>query len=164
MAYKEGTVLKHQIAFFAKTTAEADSFSRISKGFTDLSGALNPTTETSQYIGEATQTTTTTSYNPNYTFTAERYCGDVFNDYLYEIGRDQVLNATVHQIVRVDMSDPTESPNEYNAVAAEYNVSIDTNDTGAAGAKVGYTGTLSQKGDLVKGKYNTSTNTFTPNE
>ena len=163
MAYKEGTVLKHQIAFFAKTTAEAESFSRISKGFTDLSGALNPTTETTQYIGESTQTTTTTSYNPSYSFSAERYCGDVFNDYLYEIGRDQVLNATVHQIVRVDMSDPTEQPDEYNAVAAEYNVSIDANDTGAAGAKVGYTGTLSQKGKLVKGKYNTSTNTFTPN-
>ena len=39
MAYREGTVLKHEIAFFAQIEAEG-AYTRISKGVTDMSGSL----------------------------------------------------------------------------------------------------------------------------
>lgn len=162
MAYTAGTVLKYQYAWYAKI-ASTDTFTQINKGFTDFSGTLNPTTDTTQYIGESTKTTTTTAYEPALAFTAERYCGDTFNDYLYECARDQVLNAQVYQIVRVDLTDPTTTTNEYKAVAAKYNVSIDNYDTGAPGEKTGFSGSLTQEGGtFVSGTFNVSTKTFTP--
>lgn len=161
MAYTEGTVLKHKYAWYAKITS-TDTFVQINKGFTDFTGTLNPTTDTTQYIGESTKTQTTTAYEPALSFTAERYCGDDFNDYLYECARDQVLNAQVYQIVRVDLTDPTGTTNEYNAVAAKYNVSIDNYDTGAPGEKTGFSGSLTQEGGtFVSGTFNISTKAFT---
>lgn len=160
MAYREGTVLKHEIAFFAQIESEG-AYTRISKGVTDMSGSLNPTIETTQYIGESTKTQTATAYEPTLTFTAERYGLDDFNDRMYEIGRDQLLNQEIPMIVRVDLGDPGDSENVFKATAAKYKVSIDSNDTGAAGAKVGFTGTLSQVGEIIKGTFNISTNEFT---
>lgn len=163
MAYTEGTQLKDKIAWYAKITSEGD-YNRVNKGFTGMTAALNPTTETTQYIGEPTKTTTTTAYEPNLSFEAERFGGDEFNDYIYECARDQVLNAQVNSIVRVDMNNAvTGSENTYQAVAAQYNVSIDSYDTGAPGEKTGFTGTLNQVGGTFQtGTFNVSTKVFTP--
>ena len=57
MSYTAGKVLKYQYAWYAKITS-SDEFVQINKGFTDFSGTLNPTTDTTQYIAESTKTQT----------------------------------------------------------------------------------------------------------
>ena len=154
-----GTVLKHQVAFYLNTGNETTPiWSRIGKGFTSLTGALNAQTETSQYIDESVASNETTSYQPNYTTTAERYNGDPANDFLYEGGLNQVIGKTA-QMCRVDLTDNT-TGTTYSAKMGNYNLNYNDFDTGAAGEKVGYGVEFSQVGSLANGTFDIEAKTF----
>jgi hypothetical protein len=90
----------------------------------------------------------------------------VFNDtdpvsvMLYESGADQKLNVK-KTIVHVDTWDADED-GKLTARKAVYNIIPDNPGSGPAGEDLAMTGAISQDGELIKGKWNPTAKTFTP--
>ena len=160
MAQELGTVLKHKVAFYLNIgTKVAPVWARLGKGFTELSGSLNPQTETTQYIDESVSTNETTSYQPEYSGTAERYNGDPANDFLYKGALNQALGRQT-EMCRVDLTDPA-ADGTFPAKKGLYNLNYSEFDTGAAGEKTGYSVGFAQVDALIDGSFDIEALEFT---
>lgn len=121
-------------------------FTRLAKGFTTMSGAMNPQVLTITYIDDYSSTTTT-GFEPEWSIDGNIYTGDPVNDMLHEMtwemakGDDAIL-----YLLRVMMWHDGEEPDSYKAKRHRCNWAPDSDGGGAGGENNTFSGTLQAKG------------------
>lgn len=159
------TQLKHEVGYYV-TVGTGSTFNWCNLGFTEMTGAFNPTTQERQYIGESNRTTTTTALAPSWAFNAERVVGDTVNDDINDICLD-MLQGELHPqrtFVRVDLKAPHATvTGYYKAIKSMVNVNIDNFDQGAPGEVISFSGNYAVDGDVDEGYFNPETKTWSDN-
>ena len=154
------TQLKHEVGYYVTVGDEGTTFNWCNLGFTEMTGAFNPTTQERQYIGESNRTTTTTALAPQWAFNTERVIGDAVNDDLNDICL-AMLTGTLQAsrtFVRVDLKTPHASVTGwFKALKSKMNVNIDNFDQGAPGEVISMTGNYSVDGTVEEGYFNPTT-------
>ena len=158
------TQLKHEVGYYVTVGDEGTTFNWCNLGFTEMTGAFNPTTQERQYIGESNRTTTTTALAPQWAFNTERVIGDAVNDDLNDICL-AMLTGTLQAsrtFVRVDLKTPHASVTGwFKALKSKKNVNIDNFDQGAPGEVVSMSGNYSVDGTVEEGYFNPTTKLWT---
>ena len=162
--YTPGVQLKHEVGYYLTLSGGAldgtGVYNWANIGLTELTGAFNPTTEETQYIGQSNKTTITTALAPSWSFNCERVGGDPINDDLYEVAISMLTGDITHQrsFIRVDLKNPhATATGWYSALMATMNVNMENFDQGAPGEKVSLSGTLAVYGDVQSGWFNITT-------
>ena len=159
------TQLKHEVGYYV-TVGSGDTFNWCNLGFTEMTGAFNPTTQERQYIGESNRTTTTTALQPQWAFNTERVVGDPVNDDLNDICLAMLTGTLQAQrtFVRVDLKTPhATATGYYKALKATMNINIENFDQGAPGEVVSMSGNYSVDGAVVEGYFNPTTKEWSDN-
>ena len=154
------TQLKHEVGYYVTVGDAGTTFNWCNLGFTEMTGAFNPTTQERQYIGESNRTTTTTALAPQWAFNTERVIGDAVNDDLNDICLAMLTGTfqASRTFVRVDLKTPHASVTGwFKALKSEMNVNIDNFDQGAPGEVVSMTGNYSVDGTVEEGYFNPTT-------
>ncbi len=141
----------------------SDSYVLANSGLTDWTQSSNPNVDDgAQYIAEKNAHSTMMGYAPNVAYSGFAYPSDVFNLWLYKIGKEETVGATFDE-VEVETWNPVESSaGEYHAYHRVYEVQPSNPGSGAGGEKLAIEGTFAQQGSVEKGTFNISTKTFTP--
>lgn len=162
MAGETVTQLKHEVGYYV-TVGTGSTFNWCNLGFTEMTGAFNPTTQETQYIGESNKTTRTTALAPSWAFNTERVVGDAVNDDLNDICLG-MLQGDLHPqrtFVRVDLKTPHATvTGYYKALKSNMNVNIDNFDQGAPGEVISMSGNYAVDGDVEEGYFNPTTKTW----
>jgi hypothetical protein len=140
-------------------TKDAPDYQLINEGVTDFAEAQNPETETRQYIADKTSRERVKRVQPSFSYTAVLNDCDPVSKYLYSVGADQKINTLV-DIVHVDTWD-ADSDGKLVARKAQYNIIPENPGSGAGGDDLNMSGTISQNGDLIKGKWDQKDKIFT---
>lgn len=133
-------------------TADAPAWDSTAKTLTSLPLSLNANTEESQFIEDATSTTTVLNLAPSYAYTArpQEVSPSSLDEFLWKAHVRQAIDAQVELLVVYLKKQDTES-GTFEAHRGVYNVQPDSGPGGDAGSNVELTGTLAQYGDLVHG-------------
>lgn len=153
------TPLSHNTIVMINTGGTTESWSRIGKGFTDLTPTNNPTVDTKQYIDESNATTIVTATQRQYAYTAERVVGDAANDYIASLD-DKIGDDLKTQLVAYNDYD-TKETGGYPAKKYEVVVAVSNPGDLSGGATQGMSGTIYVNGDPTEGFFEPSTNKFT---
>ena len=135
------------------------------KGITNWTQALNASTDDGvQYIGESSKISQLTGYAPTVSYEGRAYPNDAFAKWVYQVGKDQTINATFEEVEVETWNESSTGTGEYAAYHRTYEVQPDNPGSGEAGNKLTMSGTFAQVGDQEKGTFNIKTKKFTPAE
>lgn len=129
---------------------------------TELTESSNPEESEKQYIHQKSKTVKVTGFSNEFPITMDMVKGDVVFEDFYQIWYQRLTGTDAqrdHYIV--NLWEPTQTTNVYNARKITQTVSIEEAN-GGAGEQKQLTGSL-KGGDFVYGTFNVSTKTFTPN-
>lgn len=145
------------------------TFNYINPGFTQLNEEGGAETEEEAYIGDKNSTTTVTGYKNSWAYECKNLRGDPVCDDLRDIALKQKVGSDCErQLVSIDLSDPVESggtPSTTEFHARKFDISVEAAPPqGEPKSTTTMSGNLHQLGNMVEGKFNISTNTFTANE
>lgn len=134
-------------------TKESPEWSRCGKGWKKFSENPNAQTESTQYINDASETTDTVSYSPQYSFECDLMHSEPTIKKVYDIAKDRKTgSAAVVDMLIVDKFDKSGSDGSYVARREQLAVAVSSLD---GTKKMSMSGNLNGQGDGVKG-------TFTP--
>jgi len=136
----------------------------IGEGIESAQMAMNPQTETLQYVHEDLATTLVTSYQPNMPLEQIVYPGDDLFDFIDEIrqGGPIIGGIDITQLVEVRLYESSNTAGtSYPATQWTIQIQIDSapGGDGAAKARIGFT--LNVQGAPTEGDFNTTTLAFT---
>ena len=149
----------------AAANAVSKTYARINAGVTDINMEIGPETESTQYIGDKTQTNEVKNYNFTCTFDNEHIIDDPsYNslrsrfeeEHTYSYCDSNLLYVDTNKEVMASGADTGEYYSEERHVAAYVN-NFDT----PAGDLPKLNVTLAGKGDKKRGKFSPTTKTFT---
>lgn len=155
------------IAHYVNSTpsATADTWELLGEGVESAQMAMNPQTETLQYVHEDLATTLVTSYQPNMPIEQIVYPGDDLFDFIDALrqGGPSIGGNDITELVEVRLYEtPATDGVTYPATKWAVQVQIDNapGGDGTAKARIGYT--FNVQGAPTEGDFNTSTLAFTP--
>lgn len=143
--------------------ASGVNFVLLGEGFTKLDESLNPKTESTTYIHEASESVAVTGYAPKWGFDGEVIKSNSVIAFLRNIGKNHLTgNDAEAEIIIYDVWDV--SLVDFTVDAQKYTVAIamDSNGNIEGGSKLEFSGELIGKGNAVQGTFNTSTKAFVP--
>lgn len=160
---------RYQLSHFVDTSmmAENSAYVLLGDGIESLTENFNPETETKQWIHQKDGTTTLKSYTPSFDVERQDCVDDNCRTWIKRMINELPTGAEARTyVVRVDQTDQVEESgtpvaNTYVAYRRIFTVSA-TSTGGDAGGDVVDALNFGGVGDQVKGKFNTSTLTFTP--
>ena len=141
-------------------TDEKPKWVRLGKGWTKIQENPNAQTESVLYICDDSATKNTTSYEPNYAFECDLMKADEAIRKIYKIVKERMtFGDCIIKMVHVDAFEETASNKECTAYLENLSVEVSSID---GEKKMKMTGNFNGQGDGVKGKFNLTTLTFTP--
>ena len=141
-------------------TSASPTWVRLGKGWKKFSENPNAQTESVQYICDDSATTDTTSYEPNYAFECDLMHTNEAIKKIYDIAKGRKTGSDcIVDIVTVDAFEETDSSKECTAYRENLSVQVSSID---GEKKMSMSGNLNGQGDGVKGKFDLTTKTFTP--
>ena len=142
----------------------ASSFERLGEGVNSFTPSNNPTVSTKHYINMKSPHNSITAIAKQYSMSADYVKGDPCLDYIEGI-EDKIGSDCVSELVDVDMSSPADggSGTSYKAKKANITISVTQPYSIEGGANQQIEATFYVNGDLVEGKFDTGTKTFTAN-
>jgi len=156
-------IMRHQWESFLNIgTASAPDYRRMGTGFEDLSDSRNPDVSEKTYISDAAATKRIRGYSPEWSFNGDALRDEDVIVYLRDIGITLATGeAAETTYIEFDVEDVE---TDLSVVAYRYDVTIQMDSVmgGAGGEEGTFSGTLHGNGDPVKGTFDTSTNTFSP--
>lgn len=157
----EGVVQRTDIVPFMNTSKEeTPTWSQMGAGWTKFSESPNAQTKSKKYINEKTERESVTHYKPKFDFEADLMHADPTIKKVYDISRNRETGSgAVVDILIVDKigEEPVDG---YDARRMKLAVSVSTFD---GDDDMTLSGSLNGQGDDIKGKFVTSTSTFTAN-
>lgn len=153
-------VTRPNIQIFLNTTgtAEAPVWERCAKGWKKFSENPNAQTESVQYINEASETTDTVSYSPQYGFECDLMPNQPTIKKIYDIAKDRKTGSeAVVDVLVVDTFEQDEK-GAYTARRESLAVAVSSLD---GTKKMSMSGNLNGQGDGVKGKFTPATSPAT---
>lgn len=157
-----GKIKRSLFAIFMNTTPTGTAtYARMGQGITSHKVDYNPETSDETYVSEDSGTTDVESYKPSIATQQTAIQGDEVFDFVDGLRQSRaILDAARTDIVMVNMYGTATG----GAYPAEKNtVSIQIDDFGGDGGKsVEINYTVNMVGDPVKGTFDPSTKTFTP--
>lgn len=153
-------VLRYQWESYMKCgSADSGTFELIGEGFTSFPEAKNPKEYTRKYVNYKTEKTDVIGYSPSISYSCDVITGDPVISEIIKITDNELVGTDTHrEIVSVNCWEETEA-NTYKAYKRAYAIIPDGKGDGTD-AMI-YTGTMKAVGDIVVGRFNRSTNTFT---
>lgn len=154
------------IAHYVNSTpsATADTWELIGEGVESAQMAMNPQTETLQYVHEDIATTQVASYQPTMPIEQIVYPDDDLFDFIDGIrqGGPTIGDDDITEVVEVRLyEDPDTAGTSYPATKWACQVQIDQAPGGAGNAKARIAYTLNIQGAPTEGDFNTSSLAFT---
>lgn len=146
-------------------SGESATFSLMGLGFTQLDENLNAVVDEKAYINDKASTKNITGYGATFPFTADIYSDDAAIAELNQIADDQATgSAATREYIRTSFQvDNNGNPITTTVSARKFNVAVEvTSRTGAGTEALVIAGNLHQRGDFVKGTFDLTTKTFTP--
>ena len=144
-------------------TAQSPVWSQIGEGFTEFKESKNAVSYQRRYIHEATKRTDVTGYAPVIDYELEIYSDNPVIEKIRTITDHELIGDSAKvDVVSVDLFDETAATGYYTATRRAYSVIPD--ECGEGTDALCYTGTMKAVGDIVLGKFNPTTKTFTENE
>ena len=152
------------VAHYIDTTPSAsETYVLMGEGVSEAQMAMNPQSETEQYVHEDVATTRVASYQPNMTIDQVVYPGNDLFDYIDSlrqagpsIGGDDITTLVEVRLYETGGTDGVTYP------ATKWNVQVQIDNApggaGGANARIGYT--LNVQGAATDGDFNTSTLAF----
>ena len=157
----EGVVQRTDIVPYMNTgTEESPKWSQMGAGWTKFSESPNAQTKSKKYINEKTERESVTHYKPKFDFEADLMHADPTIKKVYDISRNRETGSgAVVDILIVDKigEEPVDG---YEARRMKLAVSVSSVD---GDDDMTISGSLNGQGDDIKGKFVTSTKTFTAN-
>lgn len=144
--------------FYNSGTELLPIWTAIGDGIASFDESLNAKTINLQFINDKNETTITTGLAPKVAYEAKLISDDVFNKKLYDIGVNQVIGEQA-TIVAVDTWAAGVTAGSFVARKYTYNINPSENQA-PVGDFIGYTGELSQDGDVVLGEFDPDTLAF----
>lgn len=147
-----------------KGTDGKENYVRVGKGFTNFTKASNSTIDQKFYVDEAGKgTSNKTGMQTIYSLTGDRVVGDPANDFIvscYEnLGDDVITNAVQYD----EYAPVADQAGCFEAQKFECMVNCTNDGSGDGGGILAVEAEIHQNGKEIKGYYNPSTKTFTPN-
>ena len=131
----------------------------IGEGFTTFPKAMNPKEYTRKYISDKTERTDVIGYAPSIGYSCDAIPDDPCVSEIIHITDNELIGTDTHRDI-ISVNRWTESDGTCEAFKRTYAVIPDNKGDGTDALV--YTGTLKAVSDLVKGTFNVSTKTFTP--
>lgn len=147
-----------------KDTAKA--FALMGEGFTDLAESKNPQEYNRHYVHEKSERSDVTGYSPSLSYSMDYYTTDPVCQEIRAITDGELVGTDAQRdIVLVDLFDKKSgSTGDESFTAYKRTFAIIPDGKGAGTDALIYTGTIKSAGELIKGAFNTKSNTFTPDE
>jgi len=143
-------------------SATTPSYVLLGDGITSLTEEFNPETDTKQYINQANGTTVVKSYTPTISIEKEYIKDEDLQTWMNEKIKDLPTGSSAESdYIRLNLFDTTSTSGVYNAVKRKCTYQFDSIG-GDAGSELMNNMTLGGVGDGIKGTFNVSTKTFTP--
>ena len=163
MAESKRSLIAHYIN--STLSDSADAWELVGEGIESAQMAMNPQSETLQYVHEDNATTQVTSYQPNFPIEQIVYPGDDLFDYIDSVRQagPAIGGVDLSEIVEVRLYEtPATDGVTYPATKWAGQIQIDNapGGDGTAKARIGWT--FNVQGDPTEGDFNTSTLAFTP--
>ena len=143
---------REQLAHFLGTK-EATTFTRLAKGFSELSSSLATTTQEKKYI-DGSADSITTSIEASWTISGDVYTENDANDLLYDLAyhRKRGDDAVVVMLVAQMWKPGTNNPElDFKGYKQECTFAPDNSGGGTAEESVTFSGELKAKGDPIYG-------------
>ena len=158
----EGVVQRTDIVPYMNTSKEeTPTWSQMGAGWTKFSESPNAQTKSKKYINEKTERESVTRYKPKFDFEADLMHADPTIKKVYDIQRNRETGAgAIVDILVVDKFESEEPSEGYAARRMKLAVSVSSVD---GDDDMTISGSLNGQGDDIKGKFVTSTSTFTAN-
>ena len=158
----EGVVQRTDIVPYMNIgTEESPQWSQMGAGWTKFSESPNAQTKSKKYINEKTERESVTRYKPKFDFEADLMHADPTIKKVYDIQRNRETGAgAIVDILVVDKFESEEPSEGYAARRMKLAVSVSSVD---GDDDMTISGSLNGQGDDIKGKFVTSTKTFTAN-
>ena len=157
----EGVVQRTDIVPYMNIgTEESPQWSQMGAGWTKFSESPNAQTKSKKYINEKTERESVTRYKPKFDFEADLMHANPTIKKVYDIARNRETGSgAIVDILIVDKigEEPVDG---YEARRMKLAVSVSTFD---GDDDMSLSGSLNGQGDDIKGKFVTSTSTFTAN-
>ena len=150
-------ILRHERLAFMEI---GDTFNLIGEGVTDWTIASNAKTKEKHYVHQKNGSGGLTGYAPTMTITAEGFSGDPVMDYIMELGRTLEIGEKANVAICI-VDTWKQTAGACSATKQNVVVSIDNPGSGAAGAALVVSATLTYSGDSIEGTFNLTTKTFT---
>lgn len=155
---RKAAVYRHQFADYLNVgTEEIPEWELMGYGFTTLNEEFGAESESTQYVNEASASSSVVSYTSVFPFTAHLIPSEKAVNALYTVGRNHLIGSDAEfEYCRVELWD-----GENNTFSArKFVVSAEVSDiTGEK--KQEMSGNLNAVGDPIDGTFNTATKTFT---
>lgn len=137
-------------------TATDPVWERCGKGWKKFGENPNAQTESTQYINDASETTDTVSYAPQYSFECDLMPNQPSIKKIYDIAKDRKIGSgAVIDVLIVDTFEKDELNGGYTARRESLAVAVSSLD---GTKKMSMSGNLNGQGDGVKGKFTPATN------
>lgn len=151
-------VMRNKVADYLKV---GETFELMGVGFETLDENPNAQSMQKTYVNQATASSFITSYQTEFSYSADMIASEKAIMALYECGRDHLTGAdAVFEYVRVDLFSPVDgSTNTFKARKFMVSNEVSGN-TGNGGDPLTLAGTLKSVGDPVLGTFTTTSKQF----
>ncbi len=153
------------VAHYVNTTpsATADTYAMLGEGVSSTQMAMNPQTNTEQYVHEDVATTRVTGYQPNMPVDQTVYPGDDLFDFIDAIRQagPSIGANDITELVEVRLYEsPDTAGTSYPATKWNVQIQIDNAPGGDGGSDASISYTFNVQGAQTDGDFNTSTLAF----
>lgn len=142
-------------------TADSAKYMLIGEGFTNLAESKNPIEYSRHYIHEKSERTDVTGYAPSVDYSVDTYTNNAVIKRIKDITDKELTGSDAQvEIVSVEMFADGEV-NKAACTAYKRTYAVIPGGKGEGTEALIYTGTFKAVGDIVPGKFNVETSTFT---
>lgn len=157
--------MRHDIADYLNIakTGTTEEYVLMGTGFKTLDESPGASVEKEAFISDRSKTASVDGYEPSFAFDSYLLKDEKAIMDLYGVGRNQLTGIDAERdIVRADIYDPVVAGTPNVVKARKIRVSVEISDCSGEGAKaVSVKGNLNQVGDIIQGKFDTTTRAFT---
>lgn len=156
---KAGVIMRPDIIPFMNLgTDEEPQWEQCGEGWKKFSENPNAQTESTQYINQASETTDTVSYSPQYSIEIDLMYDEPTIKKVYDIAKNRLTGAEA--VVDMCIVDSFRGKEEGKYYARRENLAVAINNIDGT-KKMSMTGNLNCQGDGVSGTFELGTKTFT---
>jgi len=143
------------------TSEGTETYSLMGAGFTKLDESPAALTSSKRYVNDKSATKSVIGYDSSFPFETDQIVSEPAVKFIVNIGEKRLTGAEAEtSYIRVDLDKKVgASGTEYEA--RKFNVAVEVVDFADSEGEMTATGNLLTKGDMIEGKFDITTKTFT---